>query len=132
VPLSTTSLFLRLCSRAAALNEAVFDDPYTDSSVPTELQLIAYDRPFDSGTHPIERAMKKPYDEADSRGKLHPAWHPQVKARGAHVVEKTVEAERLIINVDTPNSRLEDPTRSRLCPAFRPCTSGMKGRFQHG
>ena len=104
----------------------MIDDPDAYASVAVRLRFVSYHCTPDGGGPVFPGSLEQLHDEAYSRAKLDATWQSQIKTGGAHVVEQTVEAERLIIDVYAPDSGGQCVVSTRLCP---PLNHRMPKRF---
>src|SRR5690242_15899857 len=94
------------------LNKPVFDDFDPEACMPVGFNLIAYDSAFDSSEFSVDWSIWQPHDKTDARRELHAPWHAKIETRSAHVVEDTVETERLVIDINAPHARGQGVARA--------------------
>lgn len=112
--------------QTSSLDKSMLDDSDTYAPVSVGPGFVANDGAFDRSRHSFKWSTEQTHDKTDSGRKLHAPWQPQVNTRSADVVELTVETERLIIDVDAPNSRRECSIRTRFSAPLSHGTWGPK------
>lgn len=96
----------------------MLDDPDGYASVTVRLRVISDHCSLDRGGPVVAGSLEQLHEDAHRRAKLQATWQPQVKTRGAHVVEQTVETERLVVDVHAPDSGGQCLNCTWLCPPF--------------
>jgi hypothetical protein len=92
----------------------VFDDAHSYAGATSQISLTSDYSSFDRRARSLTWTMRQPNYQADSRGESHPSWQTQVQSGGTDVIEQAIETERMIVDVNTPNTRRKRARRTRF------------------
>ena len=108
----------------------MFDDAHCYACVTIKTCLVPHYTSFDCRAHTLRWTMRESDDHADRRRKFHSAGRTQVQSGGTDIFEQAIKTKRMIIDVNTPHTRIQRSCRTRFGPTIEKCRRGRKRGFR--